>query len=324
MRIRSGMYGIPCNGIYYHRTDKETLIITTVVVRCNGIHYFWQNYSDYVIIFSLHMVSNLHNTSRSQSLDVSLERKELLRAIRKYEKQYESALRKLERLKHDLSEFKRLYDARILRLYQRLNILESLLFKYRNISEYVDEIFSFEEAQKIFDETLKDNRARIEDEYKEQKELKKSEETLKNMTDKEKAELKKIYRNLARKYHPDRMGGDEGMMKRINKYYKEGNLEVLRDLDLEHIPVEDDDSLSGLKLRLSIVIRLVEKAETDIVLLRRSDMYVLKRNLLRIHKTKSGNALDHLAGQLRREIIKKEEELEEYKQKFMNKDVSGV
>lgn len=40
-----------------------------------------------------------------------------------------------------------------------------------------------------------------------------------------------MWRKLAHKYHPDKVGGNEEMMKKINKAYAEGDLETLRTID---------------------------------------------------------------------------------------------
>ncbi len=262
-------------------------------------------------------MNGIHSrTSDSTSLDITPEKKDLVRAIEEGEKRYSLILKKAQLLKRDISDFQKIYDARIRRLYQRLNALESLLFKYRNISEYVDDIFSFTEAQNIFEETMKDRRARMEDEYREQNRIKDSADKIKGMPGKDREELKRIYRSLARIFHPDKTGGDEQMMKRINKAYKEGDLESLRDLDLEHVSKSDDTSFKGLQNRLEIVLRLIKKVNKEITSLRKSDMYILRKNLSKMSITETGNVLDHLARELRREIVKKEQELEVYVEKF--------
>lgn len=266
------------------------------------------------------MKGTTSHTSVSTSLDFTREKKDLIRTIEKAEKRYSLILKKAELLKQEISDFEKKYDAKIRRLYQRLNVLESLLFKYRNISEYVDDLFSFSDAENVFEETLKDRRARMENEFSEWKQTNDSVHTVNGMAITEREELKQLYRKLARMFHPDKTGGDEQMMKYINRAYKEGNLELLRDLDLEHVSGNEDDSLVGLQNRLVIVIRRIEKVNKEMKMLRKSDMYILRRNLLKTNKANTGIILDTLAKELRKEIVKKEEELGQFKEKFRSSE----
>lgn len=59
-------------------------------------------------------------------------------------------------------------------------------------------------------------------------------------------ELKKIWRKLAHKFHPDKANGNEEMMKKINKAYAEGDLEILRSIDQnETSEVKTTEALKG-------------------------------------------------------------------------------
>jgi hypothetical protein len=229
---------------------------------------------------------------------------------------YKRLLKQAERLNRDVTDFQRLYDEKILGLYQRLNELESILFKYRHISEYVDDIFSFSEAQKIFDETMKDRQARMDDEYRKQKKKKQTIDSRNHLSEKHREELKRFYRNLALVFHPDKNGGDEQMMKRINKAYREGNLDALRDMDLEYISRNEDETMKGLEHRLKAVMLKIEKTKKEIGLLRKSDMYILMKNTSKTNKAKDGTVLDNLAKELRKEINKKQDQVDQFVEKF--------
>lgn len=254
--------------------------------------------------------------SSSTSLDITQEKKNLKLSILQKEKQYIQVLGVVERLKSELSDFQRLYDTKIRRLYGRLNYLEGLLFKYHHISEYVDDILSFEEAEKIFEDTMKDRRARIDDEFKNEYKSKFVVDKKITMVAQELEEIKLLYRKLAHMFHPDKTGGDEHMMKEINKAYMEGDLEALRNLDLEHIPREQDETLSGLEHKLTDIVRRIEHANKEIRTLRKSDMYVLRKNLLKKNKTNHVKILDNLSHELRKKILQKEEEVAQFVEKY--------
>ncbi len=253
----------------------------------------------------------------TQFLDITPEKKDLQKQISELEETYVRILKRMERLKEEIADFESLYDSKVKRLYDRLNQLQSLLFKYRQISENVDELFSFSEAQKIFDDTMKDRRARMEDEFKRKKYRTRNIPTKRDtLPAKDRAELKKIYRKLAHLFHPDKNGGDEEMMKKINEAYREGNLQALVDLDLEYLTQKNNDSLEGLQHRLISVNRLIEKTNKEIRLLQRSDMYILRRNLLKKNKQDTGTILDTLAKELRKEILSHEEEVQDFIDKY--------
>jgi len=260
-------------------------------------------------------MSSSSTTSSVTILDITQEKRDLKHSIAVMEHLYKRMLKQAERLNREITDFQRLYDEKILGLYQRLNELESVLFKYRHISEYVDDIFSFSEAQKIFDETMKDRQARMDNEYRKQKK-RQSFDRKNNLSEKHKEELKRFYRNLAHIFHPDKNGGDEQMMKRINKAYREGNLDALRDMDLEYIPRNEDETKKGLEHRLQSVILKIEKAKKEIVSIRKSDMYILMRNILKTNKAKDGTILDSLAKELRKEINRKQDEVDQFIEKF--------
>lgn len=222
----------------------------------------------------------------------------------------------VEQLKQDISEFEQLYNAKIRRLYTQLNELERLLFKYSHISEYVDDIFSFEEAEKIFEQTMKDRRARMENEYKKTKKSKIDIDKRKQLKQVDRQRLKMLYRELARIFHPDKNGGNEEMMKKINKAYRDADIESLRNLQAEQIVDKADSTFSGLESQLERLMRQISNANKEMFSLRKSDMYVLKRNLMRKHNDTKENILEMLSKELRKEIRTKQERLEGYIDKF--------
>jgi len=52
------------------------------------------------------------------------------------------------------------------------------------------------------------------------------------------------------------------------------------------------------------------------VSIRKSDMYILMRNILKTNKAKDGTILDSLAKELRKEINRKQDEVDQFIEKF--------
>jgi hypothetical protein len=153
-------------------------------------------------------------TNHSQELDITQEKRELEHTVVEKEHELSTALERVESLKRDIADFQELYDLRIRKLYMRLEYLEEQLFKYRNISEVVDDHFSFSEAQEVFEETMKSRRARMEEEYDNVHRQEKLLQKKNSMSENAQKELKLLYRKLARLFHPDRLGGDDKYIQR--------------------------------------------------------------------------------------------------------------
>ena len=252
----------------------------------------------------------------STALDITPEKKNLKLAIEEKEKQYTQVVTNLEQLKSEISTFQQLYESKVGHLYSRLNHLQNLLFKYEHISEYVDDLFSFSEAQKVFEDTMSERLKRMEEEFNQRNKVKKSDYKKNNRSGAYKQELRLLYRNLAHLFHPDKTGGDDTMMKQINKAYREGNLQELRALDLLHVTTKADDTLTGLQHRLSVVNGLIQKASKETVSLQRSEMYVLQEKTLKSTQTTPNNALEIIAKELLAEIARKEEQVKQFIEKF--------
>src|SRR5690242_8486072 len=89
---------------------------------------------------------NSKSALMNTTLDIPQEKKDLLALIAETEKEYLTLVMQVEQMKREMSVFQQIYEAKIGRLYERLNALDNQLFKYQHISEYVDDIFSFSEA----------------------------------------------------------------------------------------------------------------------------------------------------------------------------------
>lgn len=250
------------------------------------------------------------------SLDEPKEKRELERAIAEKEKLLVAILEKAEQLKIDLSVLKQEYDIKIGRLYLRLDEVDLEILKFKKIEDLLDKGFSFSEAQKIVEETLKKRREQIKEEYRNLDEEEKDFESRKIISVDEQEELKKLWRKLAHKYHPDLAHGNEEMMKKINKAYAEGDLETLRAIDREKSGADIETStIEGLKAKLATLEKSIEKANADFEVMRKSEWAILKKNI----ETATGqkrNLLNELSEKVLTDIAKKENQLGELRKKY--------
>lgn len=259
-------------------------------------------------------MSNIVKTN--SSLDEPLEKRELERAIAEKEKLLVAILEKAEQLKIDLSVLKQEYDIKIGRLYLRLDEVDLEILEFKKIEDLLDKGFSFSEAQKIVEETLKKRREQIKEDYHKLDEEEKDFESRKIISADEQEELKKLWRKLAHKYHPDLAHGNEEMMKKINKAYAEGDLETLRAIDREKSGADIETStIEGLKAKLATLEKSIEKANSDFEVMRKSEWVTLKKNI----ETATGqkrDLLNELSEKVLTDIAKKENQLGELKKKY--------
>jgi hypothetical protein len=208
-----------------------------------------------------------------------------------------------------------LYDSKIRGLYQRIDELEKQIFKYRNIGENMDDNLSFSEAELIFEETMRARRRDVEEEYARGRRDNKNDRLAHLMPD-DRKELKRLYRKLARSFHPDLTRGDDRMMIRINKAYDDGDLDTLRQFDLEYGKEEDiSDPRERLSRKLDLLIQRIRMVKSDIRDIRSSEMYIMKRNFTK-DVADPAVQIDAMAKKIRKEILRKEAYLEELKVRY--------
>ena len=183
-------------------------------------------------------------------MDESLEKRELKKAISEKEKKLSTLIDEIEQLKIDLTLVKQEYDVRVGRLYLQLDEVNLEILKFKKIDDLISKGFSFEEAQKVVEEILRKRRKQIEEEYKKLDEEEKNIENRRNISEEDKAELKKLWHKLAHKFHPDKANGNERMMKKINKAYADGDLETLRAIDQNEATTDiEAKTIEALKIR---------------------------------------------------------------------------
>ena len=250
------------------------------------------------------------------SLDEPLEKRELEKAISEREKKLNALIDEIEQLKIDLTVVKQEYDVKVGRLYLKLDEVDLEILKFKKIEDLISRGFSFEEAQKVVEETLRKRREQIKEEYKKLDEEEKNIESRKDISEEDKAELKKLWRKLAHKYHPDKANGNEEMMKKINKAYAEGDLETLRAIDQNEVGAAIEvKTIEALKNKLAGLEKSINKIGKEFEQLKHSEWYILKENIKKAKKQKR-DILSELADKVLTDIAKKENQVSELKKKY--------
>ncbi|MFH1170401.1 MAG: hypothetical protein V1704_02485 [Candidatus Vogelbacteria bacterium] len=254
--------------------------------------------------------------SPSTSLDEPLEKRELQQAISEKEKLLVELVEEIEHLKIDLSVVKQEYDIKISRLYLKLDETDLEILKFKKIEDLVSQGLSFAEAQKVVEDTLKKRREQIEEEYKKFNEEEKDIEKRKTISKEDQAELKKLFHKLAHKFHPDLTGGDDTVMKKINKAYADGNLEALRAIDQsESIGNNNITTIEELKNKLARLEESIKKALYEQEQLKHSEWAILKESIDKAKKQER-DILSELADKVLKDIAQKENQLDELKKKY--------
>ncbi len=252
----------------------------------------------------------------NSTLDESLEKRELEKAISEKEKKFNALIEEVEQLKIDLTIVKQEYDVKVGRLYLKLDEVDLEILKFKKIEDSISKGFSFEEAQKVVEETLRKRREQIEEEYKKLDEEEKDIESHKDISEEDKSELKKLWRKLAHKYHPDKANGNEEMIKKINKAYAEGDLETLRAIDQNEVGTDIEvKTIEALKNKLVGLEKSIQKIHQEFEQLKKSEWYILKENIEKAKKQKR-DILGELADKVLTDIAKKENQVSELKKKY--------
>lgn len=261
-------------------------------------------------------ISMSNITKSNSALDDPLEKRELEKAISEKERKLNALIDEIEQLKIDLTVVKQEYDVKVGRLYLKLDEADLEILKFKKIEDLISKGFSFEEAQKIVEETLRKRREQIEEEYKKLDDEEKDIKSRKDISEEDEAELKKLWRKLAHKYHPDKANGNEEMMKKINKAYAGGDLETLHAIDQDEIGADiEAKTIEALKNKLAGLEKSINKISQEFEQLMRSEWYVLKENVDKAKKQKR-DILSVLADKVLTDIAKKENQVSELKKKY--------
>ena len=193
--------------------------------------------------------------------------------------------RRLDKLKTELLAIKHEHDVRIGSLLRESDQLDYDIFEARKIQDLLDRGYSQSDAKKLVEERAfaEFMKARAAAEAENDSEALRG-AAPSNKKLKEKGELKKLFRKLAMKYHPDRAQGDEEKMKEVNRAYAEGNIEALRALERDEqveVPILDNETLER---HISSIENAIDRLKQRFRAFTRSEWFLLKKELQKAKK----------------------------------------
>lgn len=260
------------------------------------------------------------------SKEITLLNEETLREIEKYEAKLISLREKIVELEIEINEkvnnvlvFEAKLNAKFAVINQKLKKLELQILEYekriellKKENEKPDEVeknikFSFtDEKRKLND---------LEDEYKKTsehyKDVLKEEEELPKLSKENETELKKLFRKLSLKHHPDK-GGDASVFIKINEAYKKKDFEKLKNIDENYLtPVEYEglsltDKLTRIKKQCIETEKKINDRKLEIAKIINDQTYLLmiqskensETDILKNIYTEMGEAIDLKTKQL--------------------------
>jgi hypothetical protein len=223
---------------------------------------------------------------------------------------------KIEELKYDLIVIKQEYDIKIGRLYLKLDELNLEILQQTKIAEGLKKGLGIKEARKIAEEETQGEKEKID---KENFRLDEQEEKEKLLSSEEEKELRKVWKELVKKFHPDlALNADdredrEKKMRLINNAYENRDLEKLKSILNEKV-IEEEEVVSGemLQERLSDILRAIEKQEQEYADLLKSEWNIWKTNIAKAKKKKR-DLFKELETKILEEISQKQIDLQALK-----------
>lgn len=284
---------------------------------------------------------NRGSTSKITSVKSDIEEEVSLWKTKVSEKEEEASILTLEvkELKTALNVFLGGYNARVGVLYVRLDKLKL------NIAEYQHRIniarkgkFSSKGLQEIeedVDETFHDERQKVKDledeaseSYEEYERYKEEEKGL-PLGEESRQELKRLWRKLALKFHPDRASSGEQskefnrIMSEINEAYKNGDLETLKKYEQkaereEKIAKETpEEKLARLKEEHRNLLIIIGNLREELAALNMSESYKLREKVEQARE-EGVDLLEQLASDIKEEIAENQvildQLIDEYKE----------
>ncbi len=209
----------------------------------------------------------------------------LIKEIEKLEKEFSEILLNKKNTENELYLFKLDYDSKIAPFYlKKLKIDAQIgeilktrwisLERFEKDNGYQPEIIDQEwfESQKEYFENQNTEREKIE-------------ENIKNMSENDSVEFKKLYKKLAMKFHPDKFVWQQEkqqkaleLMKKINNAFQEQDLDQLQRIESEWFDLQDSTSWldeNSLIMKKNDLEYHINNTKLDIEKIQISELYTL-------------------------------------------------
>lgn len=242
--------------------------------------------------------------------DDEKKKKQLQRAILKKRQQLEEITTKVELLQLDLQLVRHEYHVRIGALILKDNQLDLEIVQLRNLKDLMESGMTYAEALRHEEDAFYNEILRMQKEQEEIDEEKHMLERRKDVSEEVENEIKKLWKILIRKFHPDLVTDvtektkREAAMKEINRAYAENDLELLK--KYENTMEIDDIAVSSIERLEKILIDTENRilmAKMEYEELRLSEWYSWKMKKEKAKKMKKEDPDEDIFKELENDLL---------------------
>ena len=222
------------------------------------------------------------------SIKISEVIQKLIKEIEKLEKDFSENLLNKKNLENELYLFKLDYDSKIAPFYlEKLKIDaqigEILKKRWIPLERFQDNIKYQPEV--IDQETFEEQKEYFENQSTEREKI---EENIRNMSEEDFDDLKKLYKKLAMKFHPDKFASQaekqqkaSELMKKLNQAFQERDLDKLQKIEAEWFDLQDEwDQLDE-----NLLLTKKNNLETNIENIKIEIVQIWESGLYRLYKS---------------------------------------
>lgn len=223
--------------------------------------------------------------AKTASVD-SKKRDRLQASIEKKRAILEELMEKVELLKVELDLIKHEYNVRIGSLLLKDNQLDLEILQLKNLQELIRGGMTYQQASKYEEDAFYSEMLKMQEEQERINEEKKMLDEIQDVSEEVMEDIRVIWKNLIRKFHPDLVvdpqekSRREDIMKKINKAYTERNIEALKAFE----STQDSSSLSTVSVsELEDMLEKIENSildqEGELTVLKKSTWYEWKKKI---------------------------------------------
>jgi len=222
----------------------------------------------------------------------NVRKKQLQKSIENKKKILTLWTEKIEMLRVDLELIEHEYNVRIGYLLLKDNQLDLEIIQLKNLKRLMDEGMTYDEAVRYEEDKFYNEILRMQVEQKKLDEEKELFEATNSLPDAMKEEIKKLWKKLIRKFHPDLVQDKEEkqnreeIMKQINEAYNSGNLDALQHLSLRNTLVSMKElTIEDLEKELVEIENTLVIAQGEWEMLKVSEWFGWKKKIEKAKKT---------------------------------------
>ena len=238
-------------------------------------------------------------------------KKQLQKSIELNKKQLSSWTEKIESLRIDLEIIKHEYNVRIGYLLLKDNQLDLEIIKLKNLKRLIEEGMSYAEAVKHEEDKFYNEILRMQEEAKKIEEEKEMLDMREQVSEEEEADIKSLWKDLIRKFHPDLVQDTlekserERIMKLINQAYAAYDLHALQEIALMNINISvKENTIEDLEKELIDIENALLMAVNEWHFLQDSEWFMWKKKIEKAKKT-GEDVFAQLEKNLLDDIVKK-------------------